>query len=216
MRIFVTGVNGQVGHDVMNEALRRGHVACGSDITEDYGGAPDESPVTRAEYRRLDITDRAAVSRTIAEIKPDAIIHCAAWTAVDAAEDPANQETIRRINANGIRYLAEAAKAIQAKMLYLSTDYVFDGKGERPWQPDDRQFGPLNFYGQTKLEGEQAVADLLTRFLWCASPGFSASAERISSKRCLMWGKRMIQCASSAIKSARRPTRSIYPACLWI
>ncbi len=164
MRIFVTGINGQLGHDIMNEKLRRGHLTYGSDITENYSGTQDDSPVTRAEYRQLDITDQAAVNRMIAKIKPDAIIHCAAWTAVDSAEDPANRETVRKINADGTRHIAEAAKVFQAKMLYLSTDYVFDGKGDKPWQPDDKQFAPLNFYGQTKLEGEQAVAELLTRF----------------------------------------------------
>ncbi len=164
MKIFVTGVGGQLGHDVVNELTARGYSAVGSDIAPAYSGIADGSAVTTAPYVQLDITDRESVLKTIGEIKPDAIIHCAAWTAVDAAEDEDKQELVHRINAEGTRYMAEAAKAVDAKMLYISTDYVFDGKGERPWEPDDTCYAPLNVYGQSKLDGEQAVASLLEKF----------------------------------------------------
>lgn len=164
MRIFVTGVGGQLGHDVVNEMTARGHEAVGSDIQPTYSGVADGSAVTAAPYVQLDITNGAAVKETVERLRPDAVIHCAAWTAVDAAEDPANREKVRAVNVDGTRNIAEAAKAIDAKMIYLSTDYVFDGKGTRPWQPDDKNFAPLNYYGQTKLEGETAVSELLTKF----------------------------------------------------
>lgn len=164
MKIFVTGVGGQLGHDVVNDAVGRGHEAIGSDIATQYNGVQDGSAVVSAPYVQLDITDQAAVVATIETIKPDAIIHCAAWTAVDAAEDEENKAKVHAINVDGTRYIAEAAKAVGAKLLYLSTDYVFDGKGERPWQPDDKNYAPLNYYGQTKLEGELAVAENLDKF----------------------------------------------------
>lgn len=164
MKIFVTGVGGQLGHDVVNDAIGRGHEAVGSDIAPTYSGVSDGSAVTTAPYVQLDITDEKAVKETIERLKPDAIIHCAAWTAVDAAEDEENKPKVHAINVDGTRYIAEAAKTVGAKMLYLSTDYVFDGKGERPWQPDDKNYAPLNYYGQTKLEGEMAVSSILDKF----------------------------------------------------
>ena len=164
MKIFVTGVGGQLGHDVVNDAVGRGHEAIGSDIATQYNGVQDGSAVVSAPYVQLDITDQAAVVATIETITPDAIIHCAAWTAVDAAEDEENREKVHAINVDGTKYIAEAAKEVGAKMLYLSTDYVFDGKGERPWQPDDKNYAPLNYYGQTKLEGELAVIGTLDKF----------------------------------------------------
>lgn len=164
MRLFVTGVNGQLGHDVVNEAVKRGYDVTGSDITEQYSGLADGSAVCSADYIRLDITDRTAVSDVIGQVKPDVIIHCAAWTAVDAAEDEANREKVFAINAGGTRNIAEAAKALDTKMLYISTDYVFDGQGSEPWQPDDRNYAPLNVYGQSKLEGELAVASMLEKY----------------------------------------------------
>ena len=164
MKVFVTGVGGQLGHDVVNELAARGHEAIGSDIAPVYSGIEDGSAVTSAPYVQLDITDREAVSRTISDMRPDAIIHCAAWTAVDAAEDEDKQELVHRINAEGTKYIAEAAKAADAKMLYLSTDYVFDGQGERPWQPDDTCYAPLNVYGQSKLDGEKAVSSILEKY----------------------------------------------------
>lgn len=164
MKVFVTGVGGQLGHDVVNDAMSRGHEAVGSDIAAQYSGVFDGSAVVTAPYIQLDITDEDAVKKTIEEIHPDAIIHCAAWTAVDAAEDEENKLKVHAINVEGTRYIAEAAKDVGAKMLYLSTDYVFDGKGERPWQPDDKNYAPLNYYGQTKLEGEMSVSGTLDKF----------------------------------------------------
>lgn len=164
MKVFVTGVGGQLGHDCVNELVGRGYKVVGSDIQPVYSGIADGSAVTTAPYIRLDITDQEAVAKAIEEVKPDAIIHCAAWTAVDAAEDEGNKQKVHAINVDGTRYIAEAAKAVGAKMLYLSTDYVFDGKGTRPWQPDDKNYAPLNYYGQTKLEGEQAVSGILNKY----------------------------------------------------
>ncbi|MCF0145164.1 MAG: dTDP-4-dehydrorhamnose reductase [Eubacterium sp.] len=161
--IFVTGVNGQLGHDVMNELSARGMEAVGSDITEKYGGAEDGSPVCTMPYEQLDITDGKAVSDLLGRLQPAAVIHCAAWTAVDAAEDPENLEKVRRINVDGTEYIAEICDDIGAKMLYLSTDYVFSGQGERPWEPDDPDYDPLNVYGQSKLDGELAVIGNLDR-----------------------------------------------------
>lgn len=164
MRLFVTGVCGQLGHDVVNNAIARGHEAIGSDITPVYSGVADGSAVTAAPYVQLDITDRDAVLSALEEIRPDAIIHCAAWTAVDAAEDEENKEKVHKINCEGTKFIAEAAKELDAKMLYLSTDYVFDGKGERPWEPDDMCYAPLNVYGQSKLDGELAVSSTLEKY----------------------------------------------------
>lgn len=164
LKVFVTGVGGQLGHDCVNELVSRGHEAVGSDIAERYSGVVGESAVVTAPYVQLDITDEKAVAATIEAIHPDAIIHCAAWTNVDGAEDEEKKPIIHKINAEGTQYLATAAKGIDAKMLYLSTDYVFDGKGERPWQPDDKNFAPLNYYGQTKLEGELAVSNTLEKY----------------------------------------------------
>ena len=164
MKIFVTGVNGQLGHDVMNELYKRSHDGIGSDIAPAYCGVVDGPAVTAMLYVSLDITDKEKVSAVIAEIKPDAIIHCAAWTAVDMAEDDDKVALVRKVNAEGTQNIAGAAKSVDAKMLYLSTDYVFDGQGIRPWQPDDKNYNPLNVYGQTKLEGELAVAHSLYKY----------------------------------------------------
>ena len=164
MKLFVTGVCGQLGHDVVNNAVARGYEAVGSDIQPIYSGVADGSAVTSSPYVQLDITDRDAVLAAIDEIRPDAIIHCAAWTAVDAAEDEENQAKVHMINAVGTQIIADAAKAVDAKMLYLSTDYVFDGKGERPWEPDDKCYAPLNVYGQSKLDGELAVSGTLEKY----------------------------------------------------
>jgi dTDP-4-dehydrorhamnose reductase len=168
MRFFVTGVCGQLGHDVVNELIKRGHSAVGSDIADSYLGVQDGSEVTKAPYVKLDITDEAAVKKLFAEGfsdgKIDVIVHCAAWTAVDAAEDEANKPKVKAINADGSRYLAEAAKNIDAKMIYISTDYVFNGQGDTPWQPDQKDYAPLNYYGETKLMGEQAVSSTLSKY----------------------------------------------------
>ena len=164
MIILVTGVGGQLGHDVVNIAANRGHIIVGSDIAEKYSGIEDGSVVTKSPYVQMDITDANAVKESIERIRPNVIIHCAAWTAVDAAEEEENKAKVEAINHLGTKYIAEAAKSVDAKMLYLSTDYVFDGKGDRPWQPDDKNYAPLNYYGQTKLEGELAVSSTLDKF----------------------------------------------------
>lgn len=144
MRVFVTGVRGQLGYDVVNELEKRGHTAIGVDIEE------------------LDITDAAAVDKMITEVDPDAVIHCAAWTAVDAAED--NEDKCRQVNAGGTENIAKVCKKLDCKMMYISTDYIFDGKGTRPWEPDDPVTTPLNVYGQTKYEGELAVRGNVEKF----------------------------------------------------
>ena len=164
MKVLVTGVAGQLGHDVMNELAARGHEGVGSDLLPQYAGIADGSAVTRAPYVPLDITDGEAVSRVLSEVKPDAVIHCAAWTAVDLAEDEDKRDKVRAINADGTRHIAQACKALGCKLMYISTDYVFDGQGETPWQPDCTDYAPLNVYGQTKLEGELAVRELTERF----------------------------------------------------
>ena len=164
MKVFVTGVNGQLGHDVMNELNKRGYEGLGSDIAECYSGVADGSAVTTMPYVSLDITDEEKVKKVIEEYKPDAIVHCAAWTAVDMAEDDDKVEKVRAINADGTKYIAEACKEIDSKMVYISTDYVFNGQGERPWQPDDKNYEPLNVYGQTKLEGELNVSGMLDKY----------------------------------------------------
>lgn len=149
MKVLVTGVGGQLGHDVMKELKKRGHEAIGTDVQGDCD-------------LTLDITDTAAVSLAIRQVQPDALIHCAAWTAVDAAED--QEELVRAINAGGTANLAAACKENGCKMMYVSTDYVFDGQGDTPWQPDCKDYKPLNVYGQTKLEGEVAVSSALERY----------------------------------------------------
>lgn len=164
MKFFATGVNGQLGHDVMNEIQKRGHEGVGSDIAEQYTGVADDSPVTTMPYVSLDITDRDAVMKVIQEVQPDAVIHCAAWTAVDMAEDDDKIEKVREVNAGGTQNIADACKAVDCKMLYLSTDYVFDGQGTEPWEPDCKDYKPLNVYGQTKLEGELAVSSTLEKY----------------------------------------------------
>ena len=151
MKVFVTGVGGQLGYDVMRELQRRGHEAVGADILA-------------AADVQLDITDEAAVGRVLQEIQPDAVIHCAAWTAVDAAEDAENKEKVYAVNVTGTKNLADACRALGCKMMYISTDYVFNGQGEAPWTADCKDFAPLNHYGQTKLWGEQAVAAALDSF----------------------------------------------------
>lgn len=164
MKFFVTGVNGQLGHDVMNELAKRGHWSVGSDIAPAYSGIADGSAVTKMPYISLDITNEDAVAQTISEMKPDAVIHCAAWTAVDLAEDNDKASLVRKINAGGTQNIASACKIADCKMLYLSTDYVFDGQGTVPWEPDCKDYNPLNIYGQTKLEGELAVANTLQKY----------------------------------------------------
>lgn len=164
VKFFVTGVGGQLGHDVMNELLKRGHEGVGSDILTAYNGIIDNSPVSKAPYIPLDITDADAVERVITAVNPDAVIHCAAWTAVDLAENAENQEKVRAINAGGTQNIANVCKKLNCKMTYISTDYVFDGQGTAPWKPDCKDYKPLNAYGQTKLEGELAVSRTLEKY----------------------------------------------------
>ena len=164
MKVFVTGVAGQLGHDVMNELAKRGIEGVGTDMAPAYAGIQDGSAVTTMPYVSLDITDAAAVEKTIEEIHPDAIVHCAAWTAVDMAEDDDKVAKVRAVNVGGTQNIANAAKKIDAKMLYLSTDYVFNGQGTTPWDPDCKDYQPLNVYGQTKLDGELAVANTLSKY----------------------------------------------------
>ena len=164
MKVFVTGVAGQLGHDVMNELAKRGHQGIGTDLAAEYSGVQDGSAVTKMPYVSLDITNAEAVSKTLEELRPDAVIHCAAWTAVDLAEDDDKVEKVRAVNAGGTRNIANACKSQDCKMLYLSTDYVFDGQGTEPWKPDCKDYKPLNVYGQTKLEGELAVSETLEKY----------------------------------------------------
>ena len=155
MKVLVTGTSGQLGFDVMEELARRGHEGVGADRSE-----------TEAEFEhvRMDITDADLVMKIVTEIKPDAIIHCAAWTNVDGAEDPAKLEAVRAVNVDGTRNLALAAKSVDAKFVYISTDYVFDGAGSEPWRPDDKNYAPINVYGQSKLDGELEVARILDKY----------------------------------------------------
>ena len=164
MKFFVTGIGGQLGHDVMNELARRGHEGVGSDIAPEYSGEADGTAVTAMPYVSLDITDAQAVEQTIGQIKPDAVIHCAAWTAVDLAEEEDKVDTVRAINAGGTQNIAAVCKKLDCKMTYISTDYVFDGQGTEPWQPECKDYKPLNVYGQTKLEGELEVSSTLEKY----------------------------------------------------
>lgn len=161
MKVFVTGVNGQLGHDVMLELKKRGYEAIGSGSGDVYRG---EDEVAAMPYVSLDITDADAVNMVLGTVRPDAVIHCSAWTAVDAAEDPENFARVTSLNVKGPENIAKACKQLDAKLLYLSTDYVFNGEGSTPWKPDDRCFAPLNRYGESKLAGEYAVSENTDRF----------------------------------------------------
>lgn len=176
MRVFVTGVAGQLGHDVINELEKRndnhtGEFVCvGSDLALEYSGIQDGTPVTKAPYVSLDITDKVAVDKMMVKIAPDAIVHCAAWTAVDLAEDDDKKELVRKVNVVGTENFVKAAMKLEqtkpngCKMIYLSTDYVFNGQGTEPWIPDCKNYAPLNVYGQTKLDGELAVSENLEKY----------------------------------------------------
>lgn len=164
MKVFVTGVAGQLGHDVMNELNKRGYEGIGSDIAPEYSGVQDGSAVATMPYVSLDITNKENVENVLTELKPDVIVHCAAWTAVDLAEDDDKVERVRSINAGGTENIAKVCKKLDSKMVYISTDYVFDGQGTEPWTPDCTAYKPLNVYGQTKLEGELAVSVNLDKY----------------------------------------------------
>ncbi len=155
MKVLVTGASGQLGYDVMMELQKRGYVGIGADRSEE---------VTEFEHVRLDITNTEKVMETVKEARPDVVVHCAAWTNVDGAEDPANLNLVRVVNVDGTRNLALAAKEVDAKFVYISTDYVFDGSGDRPWKPDDKNYAPINVYGQSKLDGELEVSRILDKY----------------------------------------------------
>ena len=164
MKVLVTGVGGQLGHDVMNELAQRGYEGVGSDIREEYSGIQDGTPVTTMPYVPMDITDAASVEKVMREVNPDVMVHCAAWTAVDNAEDEDKQAIVHVINAGGTENIAKMCKELNCKMVYISTDYVFDGQGTEPWEPDCKDYAPLNVYGQTKLDGELAVSGNLDKY----------------------------------------------------
>ncbi len=164
MKILVTGVAGQLGHDVMNELAARGHEGVGSDLAPAYSGIADGSAVTKAAYVPMDITNAAQVREVISTVHPDAVIHCAAWTAVDAAEDADKQAKVQAINVQGTANIAAVCRELDCKMMYISTDYVFNGQGETPWDPDCKDYQPLNVYGQSKLGGELAVSGALEKY----------------------------------------------------
>ena len=164
MKVFVTGVAGQLGHDVMNELAERGYEGIGSDIKETYSGVCDGTAVEKMPYVQMDITDAESVRNILTSVKPDVVVHCAAWTAVDLAEDEDKRDTVYAVNVNGTRNIAGICKELGSKMVYLSTDYVFDGTGDEPWKPDCKDYSPLNVYGKTKLDGELAVSELLERY----------------------------------------------------
>lgn len=164
MKVLVTGVAGQLGHDVMNELAKRGYEGIGSDIKDTYSGIPDGTAVVTMPYVPMDITDKGSVEKVLKEVQPDVVVHCAAWTAVDLAEDEDKKETVRKVNAEGTRNIALVCKELGCKMVYISTDYVFDGQGTAPWEPDCKDYKPLNVYGETKLEGELAVSENLEKY----------------------------------------------------
>ena len=164
MRVFVTGVNGQLGHDVVNRLEATGHEAIASDLKPCYSGLADGSFATKAPYVQLDITKPCDVKATLEEIRPDAIVHCAAWTAVDAAEEKENYDTVYAVNVLGTKNIALAAKKIDAKMVYISTDYVFNGQGTDPWDEETSKPSPLNVYGATKFAAEEELQKILTKF----------------------------------------------------
>lgn len=162
--MLVTGVAGQLGHDVMNELAKRGYDGIGTDIADSYSGVQDNTAIVGMPYVRLDITNAQSVEKTIKEIKPDVVVHCAAWTAVNAAEDEENRDKVFAVNVEGTKNIARICKEIDAKMVYTSTDYVFDGQGTEPWKPDCKEYAPLNIYGQSKLDGEFAVSEILNKY----------------------------------------------------
>ncbi len=164
MKVFVTGVNGQLGHDVMNELASRGYEGVGSDIQPIYSGVNDMTPACSMSYVPMDITNREEVSAVMKSISPEVVVHCAAWTAVDLAEEEDNKELVYKVNVLGTKNIATVCKELDCKMIYLSTDYVFDGQGDLPWQPDDQGYHPINYYGTTKLLGEQEVAGILDKY----------------------------------------------------
>ncbi len=166
MKVLVTGVGGQLGYDVMNELYRRGHEGIGIDIVKraELRLFDSSAPIANMPYVQMDITNQTAVDNVFDNIQPDAVVHCAAWTAVDAAEEEENREKVYAINVDGTKYITVACKRHNCKMIYISTDYVFDGQGEEPWEPNCKEYAPLCVYGKSKLEGELAVSNILEKF----------------------------------------------------
>lgn len=164
MKVLVTGVAGQLGHDVMNELHKRGYEGVGSDIAPQYSGADDGTAVTKMDYIQMDITNSQEVTETIKKVNPDVVVHCAAWTAVDLAEESENKEKVMAINVGGTENIAKVCKELDCKMVYISTDYVFDGYGTRPWEEDCKDYAPLNVYGESKLMGEKVVSLNLEKY----------------------------------------------------
>ena len=183
MKILVTGVGGQLGHDVMNELIGRGHTGVGSDIAPEYSGVADGSAVTTAEYVPMDITDAAQVSEVITKVSPDVVIHCAAWTAVDAAEDDDKKAKVKAINADGTQNIANVCKQLDCKMVYISTDYVFDGTKTGEYSVDDVKH-PLSVYGKSKSDAEDIVlqaneGNCVLRISWLFGPSKKNFVETI-------------------------------------
>lgn len=164
MKVLVTGVAGQLGHDVMNELYKRGYEGVGSDIAPQYSGADDGTAVTKMDYIQMDITNSEEVTETIKKVNPDVVVHCAAWTAVDLAEESENKDKVMAINVGGTENIARVCKELDCKMVYISTDYVFDGYGTRPWEEDCKDYAPLNVYGESKLMGEKVVSLNLEKY----------------------------------------------------
>lgn len=164
MKVLVTGVAGQLGHDVMNELHKRGYEGVGSDIAPKYSGADDGTAVTKMDYVQMDITNSEEVTETIKKVNPDVVVHCAAWTAVDLAEEKENKDKVMAINVGGTENIARVCKELDCKMVYISTDYVFDGYGTRPWEEDCKDYAPLNVYGESKLMGEKVVSLNLEKY----------------------------------------------------
>ena len=164
MKVLVTGVAGQLGHDVMNELHKRGYEGVGSDVAPKYSGADDGTAVTKMDYVQMDITNSEEVAETIKKVNPDVVVHCAAWTAVDLAEESENKEKVMAINVGGTENIARVCKELDCKMVYISTDYVFNGYGTRPWEEDCKDYAPLNVYGESKLMGEKVVSLNLEKY----------------------------------------------------
>lgn len=164
MKVLVTGVAGQLGHDVMNELHKRGYEGVGSDIAPKYSGADDGTAVTKMDYVQMDITNSEEVTETIKKVNPDVVVHCAAWTAVDLAEEKENKDKVMAINVGGTENIAKVCKELDCKMVYISTDYVFDGYGTRPWEENCKDYAPLNVYGESKLMGEKVVSLNLEKY----------------------------------------------------
>ena len=164
MKVLVTGIAGQLGHDVMNELHKRGYEGVGSDVAPKYSGADDGTAVTKMDYVQMDITNSEEVTETIKKVNPDVVVHCAAWTAVDLAEEKENKDKVMAINVGGTENITKVCKELDCKMVYISTDYVFDGYGTRPWNEDCKDYAPLNVYGESKLMGEKVVSLNLEKY----------------------------------------------------